>query len=98
MAARVILSPEAREQIRQLQRYIADASFPERSAKYIARLRAALRGLGEAPFQGTPREDLGKGLRTVGFERRITIVFMSTRTSVMVVGIFYAGREPESFV
>ena len=93
MPFRVILTPEAQDHLQQLEIYIAEASYPQTAANYIERLTDALDTLASAPFQGTRREDLGVGLRTTGFERRITILFAVTGSEVIVVGIFYAGRQ-----
>jgi hypothetical protein len=45
---------------------------------------------------GTKREDLLAGLRTVGFERRVTIAFMVTDETVLIEGIFYGGQDFET--
>lgn len=94
MPARVIILPRARAQIRNIQRYIATASYPGRADRYIPRLRLAIRKLGDAPFQGAKRDDIGEGFKSVGFERRIPIVFSSTHEQVLVAGVYYAGRLP----
>lgn len=39
------------------------------------------------------RDDLGPGLRVVGFERRVTIVFKIIGDEVTVTRILYAGRQ-----
>lgn len=92
----LILTPVARRQLRSLQRYIAKESYPSRAEKYIARLTNALQRISRAPYQGTKRDDLGPGLRIVGFERRVSILFLPSDEQVTVIGIFYAGRQPGS--
>ena len=47
------------------------------------------------PERGTRRDDLGSGLRTVGFERRATIVFRVEKDAVDIVRILYGGRDLE---
>jgi toxin ParE1/3/4 len=42
------------------------------------------------------RDDLLPGLRTIGFERRITIAFVVTADTVLIEGIFYGGQDFES--
>lgn len=51
------------------------------------------------PRRGTQRDDVLPGLRTVGFERRITIAFTVTVTAAAVVieGIFYGGQDLSSW-
>ena len=47
------------------------------------------------PERGTKRDDLGLGLRTVGFHRRALILFEIDRTArrVVIHGVYYAGRS-----
>jgi len=47
------------------------------------------------PKRGTRRDDLGPGLRAVGFERRATIVFRVEKDAVDIVRILYGGRDLE---
>jgi toxin ParE1/3/4 len=37
----------------------------------------------------------GRGIRTMGFERRATIVFRVKAREVVIVRIFYGGRDYE---
>lgn len=45
------------------------------------------------PERGTKRDDIAKGLRTIGFERRATIVFRVLKTRVEIITIAYGGRD-----
>jgi hypothetical protein len=36
------------------------------------------------------------GLRTIGFERRVTVLFMITEDAVVIEGIDYGGRNFET--
>jgi plasmid stabilization system protein ParE len=56
---------------------------------------SALRSL---PERGTRRDDIRPGLRTVGFRRRVTIVFQldEMRPAVIIHGIFYGGQDFEA--
>jgi toxin ParE1/3/4 len=47
------------------------------------------------PARGTKRDDIIKGLRTIGFERRVTIAFRVFKTRVEIVTIAYGGRNFE---
>ncbi len=44
------------------------------------------------------RDDILEGLRTIGFERRVTIAFLTTVDRVLIEGIFYGGQDFESFL
>ena len=60
---------------------------------YIERLKAFLRGFDLASERGTLRNDIRKGLRIIGFERRVTIAFNVTNTSVFILRIFWGGQN-----
>ena len=48
------------------------------------------------PERGTRRDDIRPGLRTMGFERRATIVFQVRKSEVVIVRVLYGGRNFES--
>jgi toxin ParE1/3/4 len=50
------------------------------------------------PERGTLREDLGPGLRTLGFEGRVTIAFRILPDRVQIVRIFYGKRDFEAIL
>lgn len=78
-----------------LYRYIADEAGLEVAGAYIERIEAACLALATFPHRGTRRDDLRKGVRTIGFEGRATIVFEAKRSEVVITRIFYGGRNVE---
>lgn len=48
--------------------------------------------LAELPERGALRDDLSKGLRLLGFERRVAIAYR-VNTEIEVVRILYGGRD-----
>jgi plasmid stabilization system protein ParE len=96
MSLGVAFSPEAQAHLDELGDYIAEASGSQVTAeRYIRRLVKACLSLGRSPYRGTRRDDLGAGLRTTGFERRVTILFAVLEEQVWIVGVFYGGRQFE---
>ena len=65
------------------------------AGNYIDRIEAACLALQTSPLRGTRRDDILPGLRTVGFERRATIVFRVHGTRVTIVRVFYGGQDFE---
>jgi toxin ParE1/3/4 len=51
--------------------------------------------LATSPKRGKRRDDFLPGLRTIGFERRVTIAFRVLKTQLEIVTIAYAGRNFE---
>jgi len=93
---RIVFSPEAQGDLRQLSLYIAERSSDARAIAYLDRIEAACLGLRDFPERGTRRDDLWPGLRTVGFERRVTIAFTVAAETVTILRILYGGRNLET--
>lgn len=89
----VILSPEAEANLLALYDWIADHASPDTALGYIQRLEKYVRGFDVASGRGTLRNEIREGLRTVGFERRVTIAFTVTEDQVIVLGFFYGGQN-----
>lgn len=95
MALKVVFRPEAEADLIGLYEYIADRGGYRIAGGYIDRIEEACMALATFPKRGTNRDDLLPGLRTIGFERRITIAFRVLKTQVEIVTIAYAGRNFE---
>ena len=93
---RVIFTPRAERHIDGLHEYITGKASESRADAYIARIVAFCTGLGTFPLRGQQRDDLLSGLRTTGFERRVTIAFVVTADAVLIEGVFYGGQDFES--
>ena len=51
-----------------------------------------------ASERGTRRYDIRPDLRIVTFDRRVTIAFTVDETSVVILRLFYAGRNWEELI
>lgn len=87
--------PMAEADLFELYNYIAERDGPVIAGNYIDRIEAACRSLETVPRRGAVRDDVRPGLRTMGFERRATIVFHVAKTEVTIVRILYGGRDLE---
>lgn len=96
MAHKVYFRPRAEADLAALYDYIADQAGPEVAGHYLDRIEETCMKLANFPERGTRRPDIMAGLRTVGFERRVTIAFRVLKARVEIVTIAYAGREFES--
>jgi toxin ParE1/3/4 len=96
VAHKVIFRDEADAELTALYDYIADESGPAVAIAYVRRIRDACMALEHFPERGTKRDDILKGLRTIGFERRVTIGFRVFNTKVEIVTVAYGGRNFES--
>jgi len=90
----IVFSPEARDDLLDLYDWIANEASPETAMSYIGRIERFISGLETAAERGTRRGDIRPGLRTIGFERRLTIAFV-VGEQVTILRLFYAGRNWE---
>ncbi|WP_439546666.1 type II toxin-antitoxin system RelE/ParE family toxin [Sandarakinorhabdus sp.] len=88
----VALSGLAQADLQRIGDWIAENAGVVTALAYLDRIEAACANLADFPHRGTPRPDLGPGVRTVSFEGRATIVYRVEADSVLVLGIFHAGR------
>lgn len=91
----VLFSPEARDDLVALYDWIAAAASPDKALSYIERIEVYCHGFTHASERGHRRDDIRPGLRIVGFERRVTIAFTVDETRVVILRVFYAGRNWE---
>lgn len=97
MKRRVVFTQPAQRQLFNLHDYITDKSSKIRADGYLNRIVEYCRKLDQFPIRGAARDDLLAGLRTTGFERRVTIAFVVTEKAVLIEGVFYGGRNLEAF-
>jgi toxin ParE1/3/4 len=91
----VQFSPEARDDLFALYDWIAAAAHPDTALSYLERIEGYCRSFDVASERGTRRDDIRPGLRIVGFERRVTIAFTVEETRVVILRVFYGGRNWE---
>ncbi len=93
MALDVDFRRQAQADLFAIYDYIADQAGTVVAGDYIDRIEAACMALANFPERGTRRDDIRAGLRTIGFERRATIVFRVLKTRVEIITIAYGGRD-----
>ncbi len=91
----VTIAPEARSDLFALYEWIAVAAGDRRASAYLQRLKKFSLSLGDTPFRGTDRGDIRQGMRVLGFEGRISIVFMIHNDNVSILRFFGFGRNWE---
>jgi toxin ParE1/3/4 len=91
----VTIAPEARSDLFALYDWIAASAGDRRASFYLQRLKKFSYSLGDAPFRGSDRSDIRKGMRVLGFEGRISIVFMILDDTIIILRFFGFGRNWE---
>ncbi len=90
---RVELRPAARDDLTEIALFIARQASPTVALAYTRRIREACARLEHFPECGTLRDDIRPGLRTLGFEGRVSIVFEVLPGTVTILRILYGGRD-----
>ena len=98
MAHRIVVAPEARDQLDAIYDYIAEAASPDIAARFTDGIVDHLMVLGDNPRIGTPRDDIRPGLRTLAHRRRVTIAHMVERKTVGWIGSYYGGQDFETLL
>lgn len=94
----VAFRAEAIEHLAQLHDYIADAGAPDSAAEFTEAIISFCESLARFPSRGTARDDIRPGLRTIGYRRRAVIAFTILGDTVVILGVFYGGRDYESIL
>jgi toxin ParE1/3/4 len=95
MKFKVRMAEGAEADLNQIYDYLASQASPETASAYVDRILEFLGRFDVFPNRGTVRDDLQKGLRVVGFERRISVAFVVESDTVVILRILYAGRSLE---
>lgn len=90
----VAFTPEARDQLAALYRYIADsAASPAVAARYTEAIVTYCEGLQTFPHRGTQRDDIRPGLRITHYRKRSVIAFVVDADQVSILGVLYGGQD-----
>ena len=93
MKYRVLFGAKAKKDILSIYSYIAEKAEPETAEKYIARIERWCTRLETFPQRGVNRDDIRKGMRIGGFERRVSIGFYIKGDTVRILRVLYGGRD-----
>ena len=94
MSYKVVYRPQANQDLDDIFSFILNQSgSADRALNYVERVLSFCNSFITFPHRGTKRDDLRKGLRLVGFERRATIAFSIEGETITIARIFYAGRD-----
>lgn len=94
----VLFSFKAEAELLELYEWIATAASPDVAFGYVTRIEAFCQRLGIASERGLSRDDIRPGLRIIGFERRVTVAFTVESDRVVILRLFYGGRDWETLM
>ncbi len=95
---KVVFGPDAAKDLAEIADWITTEASATTARRYVDRIRRFCGRFDMFPERGTRRDDLAPGLRTIGFEKRVTVVFTVTRETVVILRLFYGGRDTDSLL
>lgn len=97
MKKKLVVTDEARKDLRGIYDYIAEDSKTQAQA-FVADLSAKIAWIAEVGFTGVPRDYIFPNLRALPYRGR-TIYFISEDDRVVVLGVLHQARDvnPEMF-
>lgn len=98
MTFEVIFASRAQDDLQNLFVYVARKSGKERAIGFVRRIEDYCLDFSHFPKRGVRRDDLLPGIRIVGFDRRVTIAFHISGSTVTVDRILYGGRNVQSAI
>lgn len=93
MTYTVRLARLAVEDMVALDGWIVAEARQEVADAYLERVYARIAKLRDFPFRGTPREDLGQGVRSLSFERRLIIAYLVIDDLVLILRVAGSQRD-----
>src|SRR5258705_11000494 len=92
----VVFTPEAEEHLVALYRYIANDASPAIAEKFTSAIVEFCEGLANFPQRSVRRDDIRPGLFVTQYRSRVVIAYSVDDDAVVVIGVFYGGRDFES--
>ena len=89
----IVYDRQALDDLEAIHDWIARQTGESTADRYEQRITAFIEQLRNFPEPGTQREDLQSGLRTIGFERRVSVACSLAGDRVRIVRILCGGRQ-----
>jgi toxin ParE1/3/4 len=90
---RVHLSLDAINDLAEIHAYLLPLAGATIARGFIADIRGYCDQLAYFPERGTRRDDLRKGLRVVGYKRKVTIALRVDHDRVTILRVLGRGRD-----
>jgi toxin ParE1/3/4 len=96
MDRKITLARAAERDLDGIERYLGKVASSRLAETYVMRILDFIGKLRQFPERGSLRDDIRPGLRMIGFERRVSVVFTVGESEVTIVRILYGGRQIDS--
>lgn len=89
----VILSDIALNDLHSIFDWLEPETGATFARDYIRQIRDQCRSLADFPNRGRPHDHILTGMRTIGFERKATIVYIVEAEQVRILRVLHRGRD-----
>jgi toxin ParE1/3/4 len=100
MTGRINYTPEAQQQLNELDDWITKAASAEIARRFISAILDHVDGILVFPLAGRARDDIRPGMRTSTFKKRTLIAYEVDESSgelvVNILGVFHGGQDWEA--
>lgn len=100
MTGRINFTPEARQQLHQLDEWIAEKATAETARQFVAAILDHIDGIPTFPLAGRARDDVRPGIRTATYKKRTLVAYEIDESSdglvINILGVFHGGQDWEA--
>lgn len=93
MVRELVYRPFAREDLAEIYLRRAELEGAESAAELVTAIQDRCEQLTTFSERGTPRPEIGPGVRSVPFRRKAVIAYVVEPDAVVIVGVMYGGRD-----
>lgn len=100
MTGRINYTPEAQQQLNQLDDWITKAASAEIARRFVSAILDHIDGILMFPLAGRARDDVRPGMRTSTVKKRTVVAYEVDESSgelvVNILGVFHGGQDWEA--
>lgn len=100
MTGRINYTPEAQQQLNQLDDWITKAASAEIARRFVSAILDHIDGILMFPLAGRARDDVRPGMRTSTVKKRTLVAYEVDESSgelvVNILGVFHGGQDWEA--
>ena len=100
MTGRINYTPEAEQQLNELDDWITQTASAEIAQRFVSALLDHVDGILLFPLAGRARDDVRPGMRTTTFKKTTLVAYAVDETSdelvVNILGVFHGGQDWEA--
>ncbi|MCY7402058.1 MAG: type II toxin-antitoxin system RelE/ParE family toxin [Nocardioides sp.] len=100
MTGRINYTPEALQQLNEVDDWITKAAAAEIARRFVSAILGHIDGILVFPLAGRARDDVRPGMRTSTFKKKTLVAYEVDESSgelvVNILGVFHRGQDWEA--